>query len=64
MLRRSVFLPFKRFISSQTKSKIEGILKTSNVVVFMKGTKEMPQCGFSRAVMQIMEVQGMKKSIK
>ena len=27
------------------------------LVVFMKGTPQIPQCGFSRAVCQIMEVQ-------
>jgi hypothetical protein len=27
------------------------------LVVFMKGTPEMPQCGFSRAVCQILDVQ-------
>lgn len=26
----------------------------------MKGTPDMPQCGFSRAVCQILEVQGVK----
>jgi monothiol glutaredoxin len=28
----------------------------------MKGTPELPQCGFSRAVVQILEVQGVPES--
>ena len=27
------------------------------MVVFMKGTPDMPECGFSRAVAQILDVQ-------
>ena len=26
--------------------RIDGIVKTNDVVLFMKGTKMMPQCGF------------------
>jgi glutaredoxin-related protein len=32
-------------------------VKTNPLVVFMKGTPEAPQCGFSRAVCQILDVQ-------
>ena len=27
-------------------------------MLFMKGTPDLPQCGFSRAVCQVLEVQG------
>lgn len=30
------------------------------MVLFMKGTPDLPQCGFSRAVCQILEVQGVE----
>jgi monothiol glutaredoxin len=50
----------RRFLSSQTKTQIESLLKEKPVVVFMKGTKQAPQCGFSRAVVQILELQGVK----
>lgn len=30
----------------------------SPIVLFMKGTPTVPQCGFSRAVVQILDVQG------
>jgi monothiol glutaredoxin len=35
-------------------------VKAHPVVLFMKGTPDLPQCGFSRAVCQILEVQGVK----
>ena len=31
----------------ETKEKIEQLLKDNKVVLFMKGSPEMPQCGFS-----------------
>ena len=34
---------------------IEEIIKNNDVVVFMKGSKKIPQCGFSATVAQIME---------
>lgn len=36
-------------------------VKANPVVVFMKGTPSTPQCGFSRAVAQILDVQGVPK---
>ena len=33
-------------------------MEAAPVVLFMKGTPEMPQCGFSRASIQILGVQG------
>ena len=35
------------------QQKIAEMVKSSPVVVFMKGTPDMPQCGFSKAVMDI-----------
>jgi monothiol glutaredoxin len=32
-------------------------IEADPLVIFMKGTPQVPQCGFSRAVIQIMEVQ-------
>ncbi|TPX35270.1 hypothetical protein SmJEL517_g02215 [Synchytrium microbalum] len=49
---------FQRSLSDDTKSRIEKAVKAADVVVFMKGTKSAPQCGFSRAVVQILELQG------
>src|SRR5471030_130962 len=34
---------------------IEETIKNNDVVLFMKGTKKIPQCGFSATVVQILE---------
>jgi len=34
---------------------IEGIVKSGDVVLFMKGTPQFPQCGFSGQVVQILD---------
>ncbi|CCU99141.1 unnamed protein product [Malassezia sympodialis ATCC 42132] len=47
-----------RLLSSETRAKIENAVKEDPLVVFMKGSPSMPQCGFSRAVLQILQVQG------
>jgi monothiol glutaredoxin len=46
----------KRFISTAMKSEIEQLSSQSKILVFMKGTRESPQCGFSRAVVQILNL--------
>lgn len=38
--------------------KIESQVTGNKVVLFMKGTKEMPQCGFSAKVVQILNSHG------
>ncbi|KIL65617.1 hypothetical protein M378DRAFT_49903, partial [Amanita muscaria Koide BX008] len=47
-----------RFISQQVRAKIDAAVKAKPLVLFMKGTPELPQCGFSRAVVQILDLQG------
>lgn len=49
---------WQRFISSEVESAIQKAIDSSNVVLFMKGTPEFPQCGFSRATIQILGQQG------
>jgi len=46
-------------MDSQTKSRIEALIGSSPIFVFMKGTKLMPQCGFSNNVVQILNAMGM-----
>ena len=44
---------------SNTKEKIESLLNSNKVVLFMKGTHSFPQCGFSAracAILQDLEV--------
>ncbi|HKQ32274.1 MAG TPA: Grx4 family monothiol glutaredoxin [Thermodesulfobacteriota bacterium] len=38
--------------------KIESQVANNKVILFMKGTKEMPQCGFSAKVVQILNSHG------
>ena len=47
-----------RLLSTETRTKIQNAVKEDPLVVFMKGSPSMPQCGFSRAVLQILQVQG------
>lgn len=47
-----------RWLSDQTKEAIEKAVGSAPVVLFMKGTPELPQCGFSRASIQILGLQG------
>lgn len=49
---------FARFISTEIKDAIDKAVLSSPVVLFMKGTPEFPQCGFSRATIQILGQQG------
>tara|TARA_S200000501_G_scaffold308402_1_gene297928 strand:+ start:331 stop:663 length:333 start_codon:yes stop_codon:yes gene_type:complete len=37
-------------MENSTKDDIENHINTNDVMLFMKGTPEMPQCGFSAAV--------------
>jgi monothiol glutaredoxin len=51
--------PFQaRFLSNEVRSAIDKAVASAPVVLFMKGTPETPQCGFSRASVQILGMQG------
>ena len=39
----------------KTKEKIENFIKENDVCLFMKGTPENPQCGFSMAVSNLLK---------
>ena len=43
---------------SEVKTFIEGEVKENPVVLFMKGTPEFPQCGFSGQLVQILNYLG------
>ena len=38
-----------------TRAKIDRIIRENEVVLFMKGTRRMPQCGFSATLVQILD---------
>jgi monothiol glutaredoxin len=42
-------------LSPELKSKLEALVASDQVVLFMKGSRSFPQCGFSAAVVQILD---------
>jgi monothiol glutaredoxin len=45
-------------MSEDIRSRIDGLVKGSKVMLFMKGSKQFPACGFSNAVVQILKQEG------
>jgi len=45
---------------SDVKTSIEQMVKANDVVLFMKGTKTMPQCGFSSRVAGVLNFMGVE----
>ena len=45
-------------MDSELKQRIQGIVDSPRVVLFMKGNKLFPQCGFSAKVVQILKESG------
>jgi monothiol glutaredoxin len=44
----------------ELKQKVEELLSENQVLLFMKGTPEMPQCGFSMRVVGVLEQLGVE----
>lgn len=42
-------------VASNVKERIEALVKADEIVLFMKGTRTAPQCGFSSTVVQILD---------
>ena len=45
-------------MTPEVKERIESLINSNKIMVFMKGNKLMPQCGFSNNVVQILNVLG------
>ena len=45
-------------MNSETKARIQKLITDNKIMVFMKGNKLMPQCGFSNNVVQILNMLG------
>ena len=43
---------------SDAQKRIEDLVKSTDVVLYMKGTKEIPQCGFSSRVAGVLNYMG------
>ncbi len=42
-------------LDDSTRERLQTIIDSSPVVLFMKGNRQMPQCGFSAQVVQILD---------
>ena len=42
------------------RTRIESLIQQNRVMLFMKGTKQFPACGFSNAVVQILKKEGVE----
>jgi len=47
-----------RFLSQEARSTIQKAIESSPIVLHMKGTPQLPECGFSRAVVQVLDLHG------
>lgn len=45
-------------MTPEVKAKVEKLVNENKIMVFMKGSKLMPQCGFSNNVVQILNTLG------
>ena len=45
---------------TDAKTKIDDVVKSNDVVLYMKGTKSMPQCGFSSRVAGVLNYMGVE----
>jgi len=45
-------------MTPELKERLDDLVKQNKIVVFMKGNKLMPQCGFSNNVVQILNTMG------
>ncbi|KAJ1944886.1 monothiol glutaredoxin grx5 [Linderina macrospora] len=52
-----------RLITDRAKSIIDEAVKDNDLIVFMKGTPDEPMCGFSRAVVQILQMHGVDELV-
>ncbi|ACK72760.1 glutaredoxin-like protein [Gloeothece citriformis PCC 7424] len=50
--------PENQTLTPEVKARIDKLVKDNKILVFMKGNKLMPQCGFSNNVVQILSVLG------
>lgn len=48
----------RRYLSQDARAKLQQAVSATPVVLFMKGTPDAPQCGFSRAAVQVLDIHG------
>ena len=42
-------------LAPETRDRIQALVEEASVVLFMKGTREMPRCGFSAQVVRLLD---------
>ncbi|KAJ2777394.1 monothiol glutaredoxin grx5 [Coemansia javaensis] len=52
-----------RQLTDRARALIDDSVKHNSLVVFMKGTPDEPMCGFSRAVIQILQMHGVDEVV-
>ncbi|ADM08234.1 hypothetical protein PB2503_00767 [Parvularcula bermudensis HTCC2503] len=45
-------------MTASAREEIDSAIKSNDIMLFMKGTPQFPQCGFSSAVVQILDYLG------
>jgi monothiol glutaredoxin len=50
--------PYPLLMTTPAAEQIDTLIKENKIMVFMKGNKMMPQCGFSNQVVQILNILG------
>src|SRR5580692_9499307 len=45
-------------MSEDLRTRLESLIRSHKVVLFMKGTRQFPACGFSNTVVQILKKEG------
>jgi monothiol glutaredoxin len=45
-------------MADDTRARITDLIQKNKVMLFMKGTRQIPACGFSNAVVQILKKEG------
>ena len=48
---------------SDVQQRIDDLVKNNRVVLFMKGTAQFPQCGFSGRAIQLLKANGVKNLV-
>ncbi|KAI8807565.1 thioredoxin-like protein [Cladochytrium replicatum] len=51
----------RRLLSEDLRARIEQDVKGNDMIVYIKGTPDAPQCGFSRAVVQMLQAEGVRQ---
>ena len=46
------------------KEEFKKIIDENGIVLFLKGTKDMPVCGFSKTVVNLLDHYGVKSAVK